>query len=185
MILLSALLLMFAIIHINSAMPAWKAHAVATFGRSYGAVQGIATLAILVGAFWAFRQIMPVALYEPPSWARYANFGFSLAGFIFIGIFLFRGSWRNRIRFPMAIGICLWATGHLLANGDQRTTLLFGGLAAIALLHAVLKSRNGLAVPGVERQGHNLLSVLGGIVLYGLAAQLHMVIAGVPLVTLQ
>jgi hypothetical protein len=85
----------------------------------------------------------------------------------------------------MAIGIGFWAFGHLLANGDQRTTLLFGGLAAIAALFAFLKHQSGLYVPSEVRQGHNLISVLGGIALYGIAAQLHYVIAGVPLVTLQ
>jgi hypothetical protein len=84
----------------------------------------------------------------------------------------------------MAIGICFWALGHLIANGDTRTTVLFGGLAAAAALHAILKSRAPFE-PSDVRQGHNLMSILAGVVLYGLATQLHPVFAGVSVVTLQ
>jgi uncharacterized membrane protein len=184
MALLAALLFLFGIIHVNPAMPAWKAHAQHTFGKAYGPVYGILSLVLFAALIWAFRQVDPVPLYTSPRLGLYINFALSLVGFIFIGIFLFRGSWRNSVKYPMAIGISFWACGHLIANGDQRTTLLFTGLAAAAILHAILKSRSPFE-PSVVRQGHNLLSVLGGVALYGLATQLHMVIAGVHVVTLR
>ena len=43
-----------------------------------------------------------VEFYVPAEWGRYANYGFTLVAFVFLGIFLFRGSWRQKIRFPMA-----------------------------------------------------------------------------------
>jgi uncharacterized membrane protein len=183
MVLLAALIFIFAVIHLNPAIPAWSAHARQSFGKAYGAVYGILSLLLLAAILWAFRQVDPVSLYAPPHYGAHANFALSLVGFIFIGIFLFRGSWRNRVRYPMAIGITLWALGHLIANGDQRTTLLFTGLAVAAVFHAIFKSRQPF-LPSVERQGHNLLSVLGGIALYGLATQLHQVMAGVGVVKL-
>jgi uncharacterized membrane protein len=185
MTLLASLLLLFGIIHINPAVPKWKAHAVQTFGKAYGPIYGVLTLVLFAAVIWGFRQADAVAIYDPPSWGRYANFGLTLLAFLCIGIFAFRGSWRNSLKYPMAMAVSLWAFGHLLANGDQRSLLLFGGLAVIAILFAVLKNANGLFVPSEERQGHNLISLLGGVALYGIAAQLHHVIAGVPLVTLQ
>jgi uncharacterized membrane protein len=182
--LLAALVFIFGVIHINPAIPAWKAHAVQIFGRAYGPVYGIVSLILLTAAIWAYRMAEPGFLYETPSWGRHTNFGLTLVGFLFTGIFLFRGSWRNQVKVPMAIGICFWAAGHLLANGDTRSLLLFGGLAIAALLHAVLKSRVPFT-PSEVRQGHNLLSLLAGLALYALAAQLHHVIAGVGLVTLR
>jgi uncharacterized membrane protein len=182
---LLALLFVFGIIHINPAMPKWKAHAVASFGKAYGPIYGILTLALFAAVIWAFRQAEPGFVYDPPTWGRYANFALTLVGFIFIGMFLFRGSWRNAVKYPMAIGISLWAFGHLLANGDQRSVVLFSGMAVIAIAFAFLKNLNGLFVPSDVRQGHNIISVLGGIALYGIAAQLHYVIAGVHLVTLK
>jgi uncharacterized membrane protein len=185
MILLVFFVFVFGVLHLNTSIPAWKAHAVQTFGKAYGPIYGVVSLVLLVACVWAFRQAEAVALYEPPAWGRYANFGLSLIGFLFIGIFLFRGSWRNRIQIPMTIGIGLWALGHLLANGDIRTAILFGGLAIVAVFQGLLKLRIAQFIPSEERNGHNLLSLLGGLALYGLAAQLHSVIAGVPLIVLQ
>jgi uncharacterized membrane protein len=185
MTLLASLLFLFGIIHINPAMPQWKAHAVQTFGKAYGPIYGILTLLLFVAVIWAYRQAEPGFIYEPPTWGRHANFGITLLGFLCIGIFAFRGSWRNKLRYPMAIGVSLWALGHLLANGDQRSVLLFGGLAFIAILFAILKHNNVAFAPTEVRQGHNPLSLLGGLALYGIAAQLHYAVAGVPLVILQ
>jgi uncharacterized membrane protein len=183
--LLAACIFLFGIVHLNTAIPKWRDHARQTFGKAYGPVYGISSLLLLIACLWAFRGAAVELLYEPPTWGRHANFGLSLIGFVLLGIFLFRGSWRNRLKYPMALGVSIWALGHLLANGDTRTTLLFGGLALFAILHAILKSRSGVFVPSEVRQGHNLMSVLAGVALYGLAAQLHVIIAGVPLVTLQ
>ncbi len=185
MLLLAACIFLFGIVHLNPAIPQWRDHARRTFGKAYGPVYGISSLLLLIACLWAFRGAAIEPLYEPPTWGRHANFGLSLIGFILIGIFLFRGSWRNKLKYPMALGVSIWAIGHLLANGDTRTTLLFGGLAVFAMLHAVLKSRSASFVPSEVRQGHNLMSVLAGVALYGLAGQLHVIVAGVPLVTLQ
>jgi uncharacterized membrane protein len=184
MLMLAATLFIFGVIHINPAMPAWKAHALATFGKAYGPLYGITSLVLLVAVMVAFRYAEPGFIYEPPKWGFYANFAFSLVGFMCLSIALFRGSWRNQLRYPIAIGMCLWAAGHLVSNGEQRSVLLFVGLACAAALHAILKSKQPFT-PGDVRQGHNLLSLFGGLALYALAAQLHAVIAGVPLVVLQ
>ncbi len=185
MALLALCIFVFGIVHLNPAIPAWRAHAQQTFGKAYGPVYGVVSLALLAGGLWAFRGTEVQPLYDPPTWGRHANFALSLVGFILLGIFLFRGSWRNSLRYPMAMAISAWALGHLLANGDTRTALLFGGLAFFALLQAVLKSHGNAFLPSEVRSGHNLLSILAGVALYGLAAQLHPLIAGVGLVTLQ
>jgi uncharacterized membrane protein len=185
MTLLALSIFVFGMVHLNSVVPQWRAHAKQTFGKAYGPVYGILSLLLLVACLWAFRNAEVQPLYQPPTWGRHANFGLSLIGFIIIGIFLFRGSWRNTLRVPMAMGVSLWALGHLIANGDTRTTLLFGGLALVAALQGIFKLRSGPFIPSDERNGHNLLSVLGGVALYGLAVQLHAVIAGVPVIVLQ
>jgi uncharacterized membrane protein len=185
MTLLALCIFLFGVVHLNPAIPAWRDHAKQTFGNAYGPVYGVVSLLLLAACLWAFRGADIQPLYEAPVWGRHANFALTLIGFICIGIFLFRGSWRNRLKYPMAIGISIWASGHLIANGDTRTTLLFCGLGVFAILHAILKASSGPFVPSEVRNGHNLLSVLAGVALYGLAVQLHVVFAGVPVVTLQ
>jgi uncharacterized membrane protein len=183
--LLIVFIALFGAVHLVPALPGLKSKAQQSLGKAYGPVYGIATLAALGLTLWAYRQATPTAIYTPPPWGYYANFGFSLVGFVFIGIFLFRGSWRNTLKYPMAYGVGFWALGHLFARGDDRSLILFLGLALFGGLHAALKSRQGLYVPSEERQGHNTLSIMAGVVLYGIAAQVHYVIAGVHVVTLQ
>lgn len=184
MVLLFVFLVLFGVLHVLPALPSLKAKVAGALGKAYGPVYGIASLVFAAGAVWSFRQIAPEAFYDVPSWGRHANFAFSLVGFVFLGIFLFRGSWRNSIGHPMALGVGFWALGHLLANGDRGTTLLFGGFLLIAIVHAVLRQTQGGMAPSPVREGHNLLSVLGGVALYGLAIQLHHLIAGVPVIQL-
>jgi uncharacterized membrane protein len=180
MILVVVAVLAFAVAHVAPALPGVKVRLKAALGRAYGPVYGVVSLVLLVLALAALRSADRPEWFDVPDWGRHANFALSLAGFVFLGIFLFRGSWRNAVKFPMAMGVVLWGLGHMLANGDAGSVVFFGGLIAAALLQALL-SKPGVIEP---RQGHNLLSVLAGVALYGVVAQLHQVVAGVPVVTL-
>ncbi len=184
MTLLVLLLAVFAAVHVIPAVPVAKAAVQAVLGKAYGAVYGMASLVLLVLCVWAFRQAEPGHFYDPPSWGRHANFLFTLVAFLFIGIFLARGSWRNAVRYPMAIAVAFWALGHLLANGEARSVTFIAGLALAALLHAVLASALPERSASDERGGHNLLSVLFGLALYGLMAQLHGALIGIPVIDL-
>jgi uncharacterized membrane protein len=184
MAILVATLLLFGAIHILPALPAAKAALKLQLGKIYGPVYGIASLLALVLIIFAFRGADQPELYDPPSWGRHANFALTLLAFICIGIFVFRGSWRNVLKYPMAIAVLLWGIGHLLANGDAATVTLVSGLMIAALVHFVLLKANVSYVPTDERGGHNLMSVLAGIALYGVMTQLHGVIIGMPVLTL-
>lgn len=180
MFLLVALLILFTAVHVIPAIPRAKAAAKGALGKAYGAVYGIATLVLLAACIWAMRNAGGGDFYVPPEWGRHANFLFTLIAFIFVGIFLARGSWRNTLRYPMAIAVLFWAAGHLMANGEVRTVTFIVGLAFAALLHAFLASRLTVREPSVERQGHNFMSVIFGVALYALMTQLHGAIIGVP-----
>ncbi len=174
----------FAGLHLIPALPNLKTRLRANLGSAFGPLYGAASLAALIIALWAFRFADRPELYDPPFWGRHANFALTLVAFVFIGIFLFRGSWRNQVRFPMALAVIFWGTGHLLANGDAASFILFAGLMLAALAHAVMVHVNKTQVPSDERAGHNLISVLSGIALYGVFAQLHGVLVGVPVFSL-
>jgi uncharacterized membrane protein len=185
MVLLAALIIAFGVVHIAPGVPAVKASLRAVLGRAYGPVYGVASLLLLVLALWALRTSDRPDAYFPPNWGRHANFLLSLIGFVFLGIFIFRGSWRNVIGYPMTLAVVFWSSGHLLANGDWGSVVFFGGLLLAAVIQAALLMQTGGPVAIETRQGHNLLSVLGGIALYGIVVQLHGVIAGVPVISLQ
>ena len=185
MLLLALLVIVFAAVHAVPSHGGIRAVLRARFGRTFGSLYGLLSLLLLAAMIWAYRHSEPGIVYDVPSWGRHANFALTLLAFLCLGIFLFRGSWRQKLRYPMAIGVALWASGHLLANGDGKSLIFFGGLAAAATLQAALMGgRRERPVPDI-RQGHNFLSIMAGLALYALMTQLHYVITGMPLVELQ
>jgi uncharacterized membrane protein len=182
MSLLVLALIAFAAVHLVAAIPRAKAYWRGQLGRAYGPVYGLASLVLLVACVAAFRQAEVTQLYTPPSWGRHANFGLTFIAFLLLGIFLFRGTWRKRLRFPMALATAFWAAGHVLANGDGRSVVFFAGFVSVAFVHAFLSSRLQAPAPEDTRKGHNVLSLLFGIALYGVMAQLHVALVGVPVV---
>jgi uncharacterized membrane protein len=181
MILLAFGVLFTALLHLVAAIPSLKSRLKAAVGeRAYGPVFGIASLVGIVIIVFGWRASDFVPVYDPPEWGRHANFLFTLVAFVCLGIFIFRGSLRQKLRFPMAFAAILWATGHLLANGDLASLILFGGFLAYALAHLAIGIANGVRPSPEVRAGHDLLSVLIGIALYGVMAQLHGALIGVP-----
>jgi uncharacterized membrane protein len=185
MILLAFGVLLTAALHLIAAIPPLKAKLKDAAGaRAYGPVYGLATLAGLAVVVLGWRMADYVPVYEPPSWGRYANFLLTLIGFICLGIFLFRGRLRQKLRFPMAWAVIFWAAGHLVANGDLAGLILFGGFAIYALLHMIIGASFGVRPSSEVRGGHDLLAVIAGVALYALMAQLHGVLIGIPVVQL-
>lgn len=181
MILLFLGVLFIAVQHLVAAVPSLKARLKQRVGeKAYGPVFGLASLVGVAIIVLGWRMSDFVFVYDPPSWGRHANYGLTLLAFISLGIFLFRGSLRQRLRFPMAVAVILWACGHLLANGDLRSIILFGGLLAYALAHLAIGFANGVRPSPEVRGGHDLISILAGVALYGVMTQLHVFLIGVP-----
>ena len=176
--------LAFGVLHVVPALPAVKSRLKAQFGKAYGPLYGILSLLVLVLAIVAFRAAERPQFYDLGRFGMIANFILTLIAFVFAGIFLFRGSWRNALRYPMAIAVSAWGTGHLLANGDGASFVFFGGMMIAAIVHVFLLQQNGGPAPVDIRQGHNMLSVIIGIALYGVMAQAHGALIGVPVVQL-
>jgi uncharacterized membrane protein len=185
MILLALGVVLLTALHLVPAFPQLKAEVVARAGqRAYGLYFGVVSIVALALIVFGWRLSDVIPLYEPPVWGRHANFALSFLAFLSLGIFLFRGRMRHVLRFPMGLAVLLWSSGHLLANGDLRSLVLFGGLlVSAAALIAV-----GIAVgerPSPEtRGGHDLLSLFIGAALYGAMTQLHPVLTGVPILSL-
>ena len=185
MILLVLGILLFSVLHLVPALPRLKAEIVARVGqRVYRPAFGLASIVALAIIVVGWRQAEFVALYEPPAWGRYANYMLTLLGFLCLGIFLFRGRLRQILRFPMGLAVLLWGSGHLLANGDLRSLILFGGSMIYGVLHIAIGLVQGSRPPPELRGGHDLVSLLAGAALYGVMTQLHPVLIGVPIFAL-
>ena len=93
-----------------------------------------------------------------------------------------RGYIRKRLQHPMLLGLIIWATVHLLANGDLRGTVLFGGFVAYAvidLVSAVGRRAVKSFVPAIK---YDYMAVAGGIAVAIAVMYVHRLLFGVRVV---
>ena len=185
MIILAIGVLLFALVHGVAAIPQYKNYWKSRLGeRWYGPVFGLASIFPIAVIVLGWRSSLLIQVYDPPVWGWYVNYGLTFIAFLCVGIFLFRGSLRQRLRFPMGIATLFWATGHLFANGDMAGLILFGGMLWVTVAHMVVATINGIRPRPDVRIGHDGLSLIFGAALYGIMTQLHMALIGVPIFAL-
>jgi uncharacterized membrane protein len=185
MIVLGFGVLLFVMLHGIAAVPQLKAKLIGRYGeKAYGSAFGIASILALAVIVLGWRSSDVVTLYEPMAWGWYVNYLITFIGFLCLGVFLFRGSLRQRLRFPMALATIFWAAGHLFANGDLRGLILFGGLLLGSVAHVIVANANGVRPSPEVRMGHDGLSLIFGAALYGIMTQLHPILIGVPIFVL-
>ena len=177
--------LLFALLHGVAAIPQYKNYIKSRTGETwYGPVFGLASLLAIAVIVLGWRSSIVAAVYEPPAWGWYVNYPLTFIGFLCLGIFLFRGNLRQRLRFPMGIATAFWAVGHLVANGDLASLILFGGFLWVSLAHMGVAMSNGVRPSPEVRVGHDGLSLIFGAALYGIMTQLHPALIGVPIFAL-
>ena len=93
-----------------------------------------------------------------------------------------KGRIKKILRHPMLVGIVLWGTGHLFANGDLASVLLFGSFVVYSLLDIALANAQGRVASVEVTPVHDVIAVVGGIVLYGVFLFLHPYVIGVPVI---
>jgi len=183
--LLALSVALFALVHLVPAFPGLKARVKTALGKAYGPAFGITSVLSLVLIVLAWQGADRSPVYEPPEWGFRANLTLSFFAMLLVGIFAFRGRLRQLLRLPLAMAVVLWATGHLLANGDQASIILFGGLLSYGAIHLVGGLASGFRPSADVRQGHDLLSLLAGVALYGVMIQLHAHLFGVALFSIE
>jgi uncharacterized membrane protein len=178
-------LLLFTGIHLMPSLaPGVKQAARKTLGESgYKAVFALAGLAGVALIVFGWRGSVPQYLYMLPPWSRHAGMLLAVLGFLLMGAANYPSRIRLLIRHPQLTGVLLWALAHLVMNGDSRSVLLFGWLAAWSALEIVLISRReGVWIktePGSwsrEIRGLLISAVVIAVVIY-----VHPWIAGVPI----
>ncbi|MCJ9429575.1 NnrU family protein [Kordiimonas marina] len=72
--------------------------------------------------------------YTPPAWGIHVTPLFVLVAFILFVATRAPTNIKRFIRNPQLTAVALWGIGHLFSNGETRSTALFGGFAAWALI---------------------------------------------------
>lgn len=169
-------LIAFLLLHSIPALPPVRTGIIATIGRrTYLALYSIISTLLLAWVFHAALNTPYVELWEPAGSHAMVTLVLAPLGMFLVlaGLFspnpasiTFRHGGRPGAvvaitRHPVLWGFLLWSGGHLLANGDLRSLILFGGLglfsaAGFLMLDKRAKRRMNDGWP-IFRHAHPLL----------------------------
>lgn len=152
----------------------------------FGAYRGLFSLAI-IGALalvvFGWRQSTPEYLYTTTSTMRSAALALMPVSFILLGASGRATRIGRVVRHPQLTGLLVWALAHLLANGDSRSLVLFGGMAAWSVVSIFfINRRDGdwvkAEAPSIAKE---LIGVVLSLVVMVLLMMAHPWFTGVPL----
>jgi uncharacterized membrane protein len=169
MLILIVGLVVFLGVHlVRVVAPGFRAAQIAENERRWKGIYSVLSLVGIVLIVWGWRSFRPEApeIYEPPSWGRHLAWLLVLLAFISFGASGPAGRIKHWIKHPMLIGTILWSAGHLLANGDLASLLLFGGFLVWAAVDLIAASQRGDPAPAVVRPRSDVIAVVSGAVLF-------------------
>lgn len=157
MILFLLAIAVFIALHSIPAIPGIRQRLIDLLGRrTYLSLYSLASLVSLIWVFHAAFQLDYVELWPQSAWQAYfpiiltpIAFFLLLAGLMSpnpLSITARRNGTRPGAisaitRHPALWGFLLWAIGHLVANGDLRSVMLFGILALFSIFGMVMAER--------------------------------------------
>jgi uncharacterized membrane protein len=183
MVMLSAGILLWSVVHlIPGPGQTIRQKIIAAIGeKPYKGVFALALLLALALIILGWRSTVPQPVYLPPAWG-----GLVAIVLMPVAIFLFAASHartrvKRLIRHPQLSGVVAWSVAHLLANGDSRSLLLFGGLGIWALLEmVVINSREGAWTrPVAPPVANEIRLIVIAIAVFAVLVYLHPKFAGV------
>lgn len=151
-----------------------------------GPYRGVYSLISLAGfamiiAGWSGADA--TALYAPPPWMRHVTYLLTFVALILLAASLLpKGKIAAAAKHPMLAAVKLWAFGHLLANGEVRSVMLFGAFLAFAIFDRIALKRRDAPTPVAGPVVNDAIAVALGAIAAGLIVlYLHPYIAGVAL----
>ncbi|TXM70301.1 NnrU family protein [Methylobacterium sp. WL120] len=108
---------------------------------------------VLIGVgFHNYRAAGYIAVWDPPVWTRHLSLVLALLAFVVLASAYLPGHIRAKAKHPMLLAVKIWATAHLLANGDLGSILLFGSFLAWAVVARISAKRRALTAGQVVAQ---------------------------------
>ncbi|MEM7329389.1 MAG: NnrU family protein [Pseudomonadota bacterium] len=154
----------------------------------YGPYMGLYSILSLIGfvlivyGFGATRGAGVV--YVPPTGLAHINLVLTLPAMILlVASQIPAGRIKKMSKHPMLLAIKLWALGHLLANGELNSVILFGSFLAYAVFDRIMVKRRGDNGPDASvalSSGSDMIAIVGGIAVWAaIAFWLHPILFGV------
>jgi uncharacterized membrane protein len=120
-------------------------------------------------------------VWTPPSFMTHINNLLMLGAFYVFGAGAAKANASRFIRHPQLTAVKIWALAHLLANGEVRSILLFGGLLAWAVVNVIaLNKRDGKGPrPEPYPRRNDIRHAIVSLVLFVVVAAVHPWLFGV------
>lgn len=155
----------------------------------YSAVS-IVGLVLLIYGYGLQRAAGYTPVWDPPVWTRHLALLLNLPIFILLAVGK-RPSWLlSRVKHPMLLAVKIWATAHLIANGDLGSMLLFGSFLAWAVMARISVKRRPEEIARSAAMGtvafgrSDAIAIVAGLAAYVVfALWLHPLLIGVPVIT--
>ncbi|WP_176962086.1 NnrU family protein [Mariprofundus sp. NF] len=145
--LLIAGLIIFIGMHLIPTSPSLRNSLLNKLGeKGYKAVFALISLAGMALIVMGKGDADFVEIYEPPAWAMHVTGLLMLFALVAMVSFIIKSRLRKFTPHPMLWGVSFWATGHLFANGDLASLLLFGSFLLYSQLTIVTANRRGARV---------------------------------------
>lgn len=183
MILLFVGILIWSGVHyIPSLMPDFRTRMMEKLGNGYKGLFAALIVASIVLIVLGWQSMEPEVVYDPiPDAVQITSV------LMIVSLYLFAAAngpsnIKRFIRHPMLCGVIVWGAAHLIANGDSRSILLFGGMviwAGVEIL-AINKRDGEYEVPEAAPIKKDVIKVVAAIVVYGVLVFAHPYFTGMP-----
>ena len=183
-LLVAGLVLFFALHLIPSVVPLRVALIARLGPGAYRGLFSLVSLAGLVLMAWGFARAPFEPLYAVPGWGRQVSMFAVPAALVLLAAARMPTHMRAVLRHPMLLGVLLWATAHLLSNGDLRSVVLFGSFAVFAVFDLVSVVARGKqpSTDKAPRLAMDGAAVVAGLIAAGLLTVFHGTLFGVPVI---
>jgi uncharacterized membrane protein len=160
------------------------------FKQSWGekAYKGIYSLSsllgiVLMGSGYVLARDTAGDYYEPWHGGRHALLLMIFLAFILIFSNQSKGYIARITHHPFSLGMVLWSTAHLMANGEKPVVWIFGSILLVGLTDIVFNISRGKLATHSPNWRHDARGLIVGIGLYLIFAfAFHPYIIGIPVV---
>lgn len=182
MIYLSALALFFSI-HVIPFTPKVRSHLVERLGeKSYKAIFRLCIVGCIILGIFGWSRFPNVYFYEPSLTLKQIHLVLMFPVVYLWVLAEIPNNLKRFIRHPMLMGMKLWALGHLLANGDLRSMILFISFLLFSVIAVVATNRRDELKPQTRTPlKYDVAVCLISITLYCLLVNFHGNLFGVPI----
>ena len=176
-------MILWAVVHLFPAFGApVRRRLIAVVGeKPYKGLFALVMFAALGMIIAGWRSTMPVELYSPPAWGRELAYLLMSFSIVLFGASHARTNIKRFVRHPQLSSVILWSLAHLVANGDSRSLVLFGGMLAWAMLEIPLINRRQGEWTKPERapMRSEMIGIAISVVVFLVLIALHPNFAGV------